>query len=189
MLLPAVLCVPYGLTADAFGMFRWQWLALYALLPIVMAFLLDQAREAHGSELGNWRDFVILLALGLAVDLRWLEPAWPHGLAAAGKMLLLDAGLYGFLAVRRLDGVGFDLRLKLRDVGTGLREFLFYAPLAIGLGLACSSLSISTQDGRRRCALWAHMFLLFPLSRFRKSCSFADGCRICWSGALGGRPR
>jgi hypothetical protein len=126
------------LIADAFGMFRWQWLALYALLPVAIAFLLDQAREAKDKERGNWRDFLILAVLGLAVDLRWLEPAWTHGLAAAGKMLLLDAGLYGFLAVRRLDGVGFDLRLKLRDIGIGLREFLFYTPIAIGLGLALS---------------------------------------------------
>jgi uncharacterized protein len=38
--------------------------------------------------------------------------------------------------MRRLDGVGFDLRLRLRDLGFGLREFCFYAPVAILLGLA-----------------------------------------------------
>jgi membrane protease YdiL (CAAX protease family) len=31
--------------------------------------------------------------------------------------------------------VGFDMRLRLRDVGTGLREFAWYAPMAIALGL------------------------------------------------------
>jgi uncharacterized protein len=159
--LPTVLCVPYALIADAFGMFRWQWLALYALLPIVMAFLLDQAREADTSSRGDWRDFLVLATLGLAVDLRWLEPAWPHGLAAAGKMLLLDAGLYGFLAVRRLDGVGFDLRLKARDVEIGLREFLFYAPIAIVLGLALGFIHFHASWPAPLRALGAYVFTFF----------------------------
>jgi membrane protease YdiL (CAAX protease family) len=159
--LPTVLCVPYALIADAFGMFRWQWLALYALLPIVMAFLLDQAREADTSSRGDWRDFLVLATLGLAVDLRWLEPAWPHGLAAAGKMLLLDAGLYGFLAVRLLDGVGFDLRLKARDVEIGLREFLFYAPIAIVLGLALGFIHFHASWPAPLRALGAYVFTFF----------------------------
>jgi membrane protease YdiL (CAAX protease family) len=37
--------------------------------------------------------------------------------------------------IRRLDGVGFDLRLRLRDAGIGLREMLFYFPIALVLGL------------------------------------------------------
>jgi hypothetical protein len=133
--LPVLLCAPYALVAHAFGIFRWEWLALYALLPVAIAILLAQARRADSDNLGSWRDFVILAVLGLAVDLRWLEPAWPSGFAAFGKMLLLDAGIFGFLAVRRLDGVGFDLRVKAHDAGVGLREFLFYALIAIPLGL------------------------------------------------------
>lgn len=132
---PGSLCVAYLLVAQCFGIFRWEWLAVYAGLPMAIAVILDRARIADADHRGNWRDFVILAVLGLAVDLRWLESAWPHGLSAFGKMLLLDAGIYGFLSVRQLDGVGFDLSLKLRDAGIGLREFLFYAPLAILLGL------------------------------------------------------
>ena len=93
------------------------------------------ARSEDGEQRGNWRDFVVLLALGLAVDLRWLEPAWPRGLAALGKILLLDAGIFGFLVVRRLEGVGFDLRLTLRDLRRGLGEYFLYALIAIPLGL------------------------------------------------------
>jgi hypothetical protein len=69
------------------------------------------------------------------VDLRWLEPAWPRGLAALGKILLLDAGIFGFLVVRRLDGVGFNLRLTRKDVSRGLGEYLLYAVIAVPLGL------------------------------------------------------
>jgi len=132
---PVVLCVPYALTATSFGVFKWGWFAVYALLPVAIAFLLEQARSEDSAKSGNWRDYVVLLVLGLAVDLRWLEPAWPRGLAALGKILLLDAGIFGFLVVRRLEGVGFDLRLTLRDLRRGLGEYALYALIAIPLGL------------------------------------------------------
>lgn len=135
LLSPAVLCVPYVLVAISQGIFRWDWFALYALLPVAVAALEWQARAIDQAQRGNWRDLVVLAALGLAVDLRWFESAWPAHLAVFNKMLLLDAGIYGFILVRRLDGVGFDLRLRLSDVRTGLREFGWYAPIAIALGL------------------------------------------------------
>jgi membrane protease YdiL (CAAX protease family) len=155
---PVVLCVPYTLVAHAFGIFRWGWLGLYALLPVAIALILDQARSADSGQRGNWRDFVIFAALGLAVDLRWLEPAWPNGFAAFGKMLLLDAGIFGFLAVRQLDGVGFDLRLKGRDVGVGLREFLLYAAIGLPLGLGLGFLHIHTNWPEPLHALAAFVF-------------------------------
>ena len=132
---PAVLCVPYLLVSVSFGSFRWGWFALYLLLPVAISFLLYRASIADPTQRGDWRDFLILAILGLAVDLRWFEPAWPPRLAVFNKMLLLDAGIYGFLAVRRLEGVGFDLRLRLADLRIGLRELGFYAPMAVALGL------------------------------------------------------
>ena len=132
---PTLLCIPYALVAHSFCIFRWEWFALYALLPAAIALLLELARNDDAGQRGTWRDFTVLLVLGLAVDLRWFEPAWPQGLAALGKMLLLDAGIFGFLVVRRLEGVGFDLRLTGRDVRRGLTEFLLYAVIAIPLGL------------------------------------------------------
>jgi uncharacterized protein len=132
---PAVLCVPYVIVAVSYGQFRWSWFALYLLLPVAISFLLYRASVADPAQRGDWRDFLVLVVLGLAVDLRWFEPAWPPRLAVFNKMLLLDAGIYGFLAVRRLEGVGFDLRLRLADLRIGLRELGLYAPIAIALGL------------------------------------------------------
>jgi membrane protease YdiL (CAAX protease family) len=131
----ALLCVPYALVAWSSGSFRWSWLALYALLPVAIAWMTSEARRSDPAQRGNWRDYLVLAVLGLAVDLRAFEPAWPAGLSAMGKMLLLDAGIFGFLAVRQLDGVGFDLRLRWHDARIGLREFCFYALIAIPLGL------------------------------------------------------
>ena len=120
----------------------WGWMALYALAPVAVAMLLWQARRVDPGRRGNWREFLVLAVLGLAVDLRWFERAWPPHFAIFNKMLLLDAGIYGFLVVRQLDGVGFDLRLRLRDVGTGLRELIFYVPIAVPLGLSLGFLHL-----------------------------------------------
>jgi membrane protease YdiL (CAAX protease family) len=139
---PAALCLPYLLVAVPGGSFRWGWLALYALLPIVVAGLLWQAKRADAEQRGNWRDFLVLATLGLAVDLRWFEGAWPAHLAIFGKMLLLDAGIYGFLVLRELGGVGFDLRLRLADAGIGLRELTLYTPIALALGLSLGFLHL-----------------------------------------------
>jgi len=134
--LPALLAAPYVFVAYSHQMFSWGWFAFYAALPVVMAWLLGQAAEADPDQLGNWRDAIILLGLGLAVDLRWLERAWPAGLAGLGKLLLVDAGLYGFLVIRRLRGTGFDFHFHWGDWKTGLRELAFFTPFVLGLGLA-----------------------------------------------------
>jgi hypothetical protein len=147
---PALLSIPYALVACGAGVFQWQWFALYAALPAGIAALLwqasrrdpDQSPQRPGAvaggpdhQRGNWRDFLILITLGLAVDLRWFERAWPPHLAIFNKILLLDAGIYGFVLIRHLAGTGFDLRLRLKDVCIGLREVVFYTPIAITLGL------------------------------------------------------
>jgi uncharacterized protein len=93
--------------------------------------------------------------------LRWFEPAWPAGLSAVGKMLLLDAGIFAFLAVRQLDGVGFDLRLRWRDVGIGLREFCLYAPIAIPLGLGLGFLHFRPEWPSALRAGGAYLFTFF----------------------------
>ncbi len=132
---PALLCVPYILVTVSAGLFRWGWFALYAALPVAIAALLWQASRSDSAQRGNWRDFLILITLGLAVDLRWFERAWPPHLAIFNKILLLDAGIYGFVLIRQLGGTGFDLRLRLKDLAIGLREAAFYTPLALAIGL------------------------------------------------------
>jgi membrane protease YdiL (CAAX protease family) len=136
MMLPATLCVPYAMVAISYGQFRLGWFALYLLLPVAITLLLYRSSVADPAQRGNWRDFLVLAVLGLAVDLRWFEPWWPPRLGVFNKILLLDAGIYGFLAVRRLEGIGFDLRLRLSDIRIGGRELAIYAPIAIVFGLS-----------------------------------------------------
>lgn len=158
---PSVLCVPYLLVACSTGIFHWGWLALYALLPVAVSAMLWQARRIDPDQHGNWRDFLLLAILGLSVDLRWLEHAWPAHLTVFNKILLLDAGIWGFLVVRQLDGVGFNLRLRLHDLGTGLRELAFYTPIAVSLGLSLGFLYLHPSVPWLVRLPWAFLFTFF----------------------------
>jgi membrane protease YdiL (CAAX protease family) len=133
---PALYVLPYVLVSASQHIFRWQWFALYAGLPVVVAWLLGQAAAADAEQRGNWRDAIILLLLGLAVDLRWFDSAWPNGLRALNELLLVDIGLYGFLAIRGLSETGFDFHLRWSDWKSGVRELVFFTPMVFILGLA-----------------------------------------------------
>ena len=133
--LPAILVIPYLIVTLGSGILATRWFLVYLLVPILLAAAEFLAARLDPNQRGHLLDFLVLIPLGLAVDLRWLEPAWPPKLAVLGKLTLLDAGLYAFLAVRCLTAVGYDLRFRRRDWTTGLREFLFYVPIAIPLGL------------------------------------------------------
>lgn len=142
ILCPAFLSIPYVLVSLNSGTFSWPWFTLYAMLPVAIAATMSfSARSANRSP-ALWPEILILAILGLAVDLRWFERAWPPHLTIFNKMLLLDAGIYAFLFLRNLDGVGFDLRLRLRDLAVGLREFFFYLPVALALGLTLGFLHL-----------------------------------------------
>jgi uncharacterized protein len=134
--LPALCVLPYILVSVSQHIFRWEWFALYAGLPVAIAWLLERAASADPEQRGDWRDGIILLVLGLAVDLRWFDSAWPSGLRALNELLLVDIGLYGFLAIRQLSGMGFDFHLRWSDWKSGLRELVFFMPLVLTLGLA-----------------------------------------------------
>ena len=166
MLLPALLCVPYILVTVDRGVFSLRWLALYAILPVAMAVCMAVSGLLRSK--GYWLEFLVLVVLGLAVDLRWFEHAWPARLSVLNKVLLLDAGIYAFLAIRQLDGVGFDLRLRLRDILVGLREFLFFFPFALGLGLALGFLHLHPFGSIGAVALkflgaWIYTFLFIAV--------------------------
>lgn len=133
---PGLLVVPYAVLAAGSHILHWEWFALYVLLPITIAWLTARAAIADPEQRGNWRDAIVLLTLGLAVDLRWFDAAWPAGLRGLGNLLLVDVGLYAFLGIRQLGGTGFDFHFRWSDLKTGLRELLFFAPAVIAVGLA-----------------------------------------------------
>ena len=166
MLLPSLLCLPYVLVTIDRGAFSMRWLALYAILPVAMAFCMAASSSLRNKS--GWLEFLVLAVLGLAADLRWFEHAWPARLSVFNKVLLLDAGIYAFIAIRQLDGVGFDLRLRLRDILIGLREFLFFFPFALGLGLSLGFLHLHPFGSIGAVALkflgaWTYTFLFIAV--------------------------
>jgi membrane protease YdiL (CAAX protease family) len=162
---PVTFLLPYLIVALPQHIFEWKWCALYACLPVWLAWLLAHAAAADPEQRGNWRDVVILLLLGLAVDLRWFESAWPTGLEALGKILLVDAGLYGFFGIRQLTGAGFDFRLHWSDWKTGLRELAFFTPPVLALGLALGFIHPHTNLPTLGSALlrWVGIFFFVAL--------------------------
>jgi hypothetical protein len=112
---PGVLALPYAMVTLSMHYFQWGWFVLYLVLPTAVAGLLWMSGRMDPAKRGTWVDFAVLAVLGLSIDLRWFEEAWPGGLTVFGKMILLDAAIYGFMLVRRLEGVGFDL-----DRGAGI---------------------------------------------------------------------
>lgn len=155
---PGLLCLPYAMVARPSDTVHLIWLLIYAAVPIGIAWMLWRAKLIDDARRGNWRDFTVLVLLGLAVDLRWFERAWPAHLAVFSKMILLDAGIYGFLFIRRLDGVGFDLLLRRMDIVTGVREFAWYTPIAIVLGLWLQFLHLHAIMPRISTVLFACVF-------------------------------
>jgi membrane protease YdiL (CAAX protease family) len=144
LLAPAALILPYVLFTLPRGEFRWG--ICFGLLGIVLTvtMLLDQARSLTP----GWNDWLALTILGLSVEFHFFDNAWPvAGLRGMPKLLLVDAGLYAYLVVRPIGGIGFDFRPHFRDLIIGLREFLYFTPIALSLGFLLSFLHLHRTLG------------------------------------------
>jgi CAAX protease family protein len=132
IILAALLVLPYLVFALPTGQFRWSTALAILVVTIGLSVLLqfsDLSRQLA------WQDIVTLAVLVGIHLLRLLEPAWPYpGLAALPKLLLTDILLYLYLVVRGLDGIGYSLVPSASAVKIGLREWLFFLPIGVGLG-------------------------------------------------------
>lgn len=149
VLTAALVVLPYIIFSLPRGEFHWSYAAALFSIPLGMAALFEflppgVARPSPGKL--HWQDVIALALVGLPVEFGWLRGAFPQpGLSALAKLLLIDSALYAFLVVRRLEGVGYDFRIRVRDLRIGVREFAFFAPIAIALGLAVRF--ITPHDG------------------------------------------
>jgi membrane protease YdiL (CAAX protease family) len=123
----------YALPSDQF-----LWSMCLGMMVIVLAITL---LLQHSNATPDWHDVLVLALLGISVDLHIFDRAWPvAGLSGVPKLLFVDAGLYGYLVIRPISGIGFDFRVRRSDIAIGLREFLYFAPIAILLGFSLSFL-------------------------------------------------
>lgn len=143
VLATGLLVVPYLTFSIPRGTFHWNYAAVLFAIPIGLAALFEFLPPR--TQKLSCQDLIALAAIGLPVEFHWLARSFHPGLSALPKLLLVDAGLYAFLVVRRLEGVGYDFRARWRDLTVGVREWAFYAPIAIGLGLALNFIAFHRQ--------------------------------------------
>jgi membrane protease YdiL (CAAX protease family) len=127
--------MPYLVFSAPRGEFRLLYAAVFIVAPVSLAALFIVAPPNDDGL--SWQDAVALIVVGVPVEFGILRRAFPHpGLGVLPKFLLMDALLYAYLVVPRLPGIGYDLKLRWRDLGIGVREWAFFAPIAIALGTA-----------------------------------------------------
>jgi hypothetical protein len=113
-----------------------NWLLTFEMcaLPVVLAALLELS--VRDPKL-VWQDGFVLAVLVALYMLKVFEPAWPYpSLAVLPKLYVADVALYLYAVNRRLEGMGYSFMPSASAAGIGLREWLFFSPLAIGVGLA-----------------------------------------------------
>ena len=131
-----VFVVPYLVFSIPRAEFRIGLCAELLIAIVGLTALLEYAR-------GDWADYAALLAVALIIELHVFARAWPvPGLSGLEKLLFMDVVLYLYLVVRTSVQVGFDLRARASDFRVGLREFLYYTPIALALGFAMGFLHL-----------------------------------------------
>ncbi len=135
----ALLALPYFVLEIPRGNLQAAMAAALIAIPVLVTAVLEKWPAP-----GNWADLFVLASVGLLIDLgllttAWpLRPAgvqvWPGGLGGFPKLMMANVALYGYLVVKPIEGMGFDLTPKGSDLKYGLREFLFYAPVVLPLG-------------------------------------------------------
>ena len=129
---PALLGVPYLVFAFPAGTLRWPITVVVVLLPAILSAVVN---SCSSSAKLVWQDAVVLGALAAVFLLRLLTPAWPYPkLSVLPKLYVADLALYLYIVVRKLDGVGYSLVPSRHTFLVGLREWVYFLPLGIGLG-------------------------------------------------------
>ena len=129
---PALLGLPYLVFAFPAGTLRWPITVVVVLLPAILSAVVN---SCSSSAKLVWQDAVVLGALAAVYLLRLLTPAWPYPkLSVLPKLYVADLALYLYIVVRKLDGVGYSLVPSRHAFLVGLREWVYFLPLGIGLG-------------------------------------------------------
>jgi hypothetical protein len=174
VLVPGLLVVPYVIFSVPRGEFTWSSGLVLFGIPVGIAALfefLPPGGTRPALDKLCWQDVVVLATAGLPVEFNWMRGSFPHpGLSALPKILLMDSALYAFLVVRRLEGVGYDFQVRIRDLFIGLRECIFFAPIVIGLGIAIGFITphggIPAASTASAAALVTFFFVAIPEELF-----------------------
>jgi uncharacterized protein len=127
----ALLSLPYFVFAAGTPLFSWRAAVIVIAFPMLMAAFLELPTLPTQM---TWRDGAALIVVAATYYLKWLQSAWPPELAFLPKLFLSDVALYCFLVIRGLEGAGYSLIPTWSAVKAGLREWVFFLPIAVALG-------------------------------------------------------
>ncbi len=148
---PALLAAPYLVSSIPRGEFRWSLFAGMLAISVGISAILYGATAQKPA----WRDWLALAAVGVLGKLHWLNAAWPvAGLNGVPKLFLVDVTLYAYLVVRPLEDAGYCWRPRASDASAGLREFFYFAPLALPFGLLTGFLHAHAGSPIRFAGAW-----------------------------------
>jgi membrane protease YdiL (CAAX protease family) len=133
--MPLLLLIPYFIFACGTGTFSLKGLAKLTAYIVAPTVLLLPDRLRRAARIG-WRDCAAMLALAVPVAAHWLRSiwVWPEDLYFFRPLYSVCVGAYGFMVIRRLEGVGYRLTFRSADLARGLSHFVGFALLAIPLG-------------------------------------------------------
>lgn len=134
--LPFLLLVPYLIFGLGTRTFTWTALGKLVGYILVPAILLLPDRRRRREPL-NCRDVLAMAALAVPVGANWLTGIWdwPQDIYVFRPIFCVLVGGYAFMVLRNLEGVGFRLVWRKRDISYGLLNLLAYAIVAIPLGI------------------------------------------------------
>lgn len=125
--------LPYFIFTLGTPLFAWRVAGMVIAFPVLLAAFLETARL--GSRMA-WRDVAALAIITTAYFLRWFQLAWPFPqLVLLPKLFLADIAVYCFFVIRGLRGTSNSLVPTWSALRVGTREWAFYVPFALILGL------------------------------------------------------
>jgi len=128
----SVLAGPYFVFALGTSEFQFRVAIIVIAFPVLLTAFLQLPNLPQKM---MWRDATVMATIAATYYLRLLQTAWPHpSLAVFPKLFLADVTLYCFLVVRKLEGGGYSLVPTISALLIGLREWIFYVPIALMLG-------------------------------------------------------
>ena len=132
MALAGLLALPYFVFAAGTPAWQWPMAGMLIAFPILLAVILEVSSPPARM---LWQDTVVLLIIVAVHYSKLLQMAWPlPGLAFFSKLFLADVVLYCFLVIRNLEGTGYSLVPSWSRLTVGLREWVFFLPIAVLIG-------------------------------------------------------
>jgi membrane protease YdiL (CAAX protease family) len=142
----AILVLPYLIYAASTGDFRW--LAVGKMVAIVApVLLLYAAFPVREPDKFNWQDGLIAVWLVSVVLLRFYAGIWnrPTNLDFMARIHVASLGALTWTYIRPVPDLGYRVDLRWKALAAILRNFLFFALIAIPLGFVLRFIAWNPQ--------------------------------------------